>query len=125
MSTQTEPVKRLSLSVQDQEGIARTVHLAVMERDATGTLRILTPEGAVARELALTGLTKDKGGGKLTCDISGATATLALERDDRGPTLHVTASYFVTIVDATYHLSEAEHQRLLQWVDALAIGETA
>jgi hypothetical protein len=117
--------KRISLQGRDQEGTPYSVQLAVAEQHETGTLSILTPTGDVAQQFELTHLKKSKDGTRLTCYVSGATATLSLGRDKDPPELHVTASLFVPIFDAVYPLDRAEHQRLIEWITGLSLGELA
>jgi hypothetical protein len=117
--------KHISLQVRDQEGIAYTVQLTIGEQSETGTLSILTPAGEVAQQFELTHLKKGQDGARLTCYVSGATATLSLERNTEPPELHVSASLFVTIFDAVYRLERAERQRVIEWIHALSIGGLA
>jgi hypothetical protein len=121
----TGSTKHISLQVRDEEGRAHTVQLAVAEQHETGTLSILTPAGEVAQRFELTHLNKGKDGTRLTCQVSGATATLSLERDKNPPELHVAASWFVPIFDAVYRLEHADHLRFSEWINGLSIGEMA
>jgi hypothetical protein len=114
--------RQVSLQVRDQEGTASVVRLTVDESDASGTLSILTPAGGVSRQLALTHLKKARDGTLLTCYVSGATATLALQRDKNLPELHVSASLVLPIFEAVYHIDPAEQRRLMAWINALGIG---
>jgi hypothetical protein len=41
------------------------------------------------------------------------------------PEIRIVATWFVTIFDATYHLSPTEHQRLVQWINTLTIDALA
>jgi hypothetical protein len=111
----------ISLQVRDQEGTASVVRLTVDESDASGTLSILTPAGGVSRQLALTHLKKAQDGTQLTCDVSGATATLSLERDKSPPELHVLASIFLPVFEAVYQIDPADQERLIAWINALRI----
>lgn len=113
---------QVSLQVRDQEGTASVVRLTVDESDASGTLSILTPAGGVYRQLALTHLKKARDGTRLTCYVSGATATLSLQRDKNLPELHVSASFVFPIFEAVYHIDPAEQERLMAWINALGIG---
>jgi hypothetical protein len=119
------PTKHISLQARDLEDAAYTVRLAVAEPHETGTLSILTPVGEVVRQFELTHLKKSQDGTRLTCHVSGATATLSLERDKDPPQLHVAASLFVPIFDAVYSLNSAEHQRVIEWIKGLCIGGLA
>jgi hypothetical protein len=121
----TQPLgssEHISLQVRDQEGTASVVRLTVDESDASGTLSILTPAGGVSRQLALTHLKKAQDGTQLTCDVSGATATLSLERDKSPPELHVLASMFLPVFEAVYQIDPADQERLMAWINALRIG---
>jgi hypothetical protein len=111
----------ISLQVRDQEGTASVVRLTVDESDASGTLSILTPAGGVSRQLPLTHLKKVQDGTQLTCDVSGATATLSLERDKSPPELHVLASIFLPVFEAVYQIDPADQERLIAWINALRI----
>jgi hypothetical protein len=117
--------KHISLQVRDQEGTPYTVQLAVAEQHETGALSISTPAGEGAQQFELTHLKKSEDGTRLTCHISGATATLSLEGDKNPPELHVAASLFVSIFDAVYSLEHAEHQRVIEWIKGLSIGGLA
>jgi hypothetical protein len=119
------PTKHISLQVQDQEGTAYTVRLAVVEPHETGTLSILTPAGELAQQFELTHLQKGKDGTQLTCHVSGATVTLSLRHDNNSPQLHVAASWFFSIFDAVYRLDRAEHRRFSEWIKGLSIGGLA
>jgi hypothetical protein len=124
----THPVgstKHISFRVRDQEGTASTVRLAVDESDASGTLSILGPAGEVCRQLALTHLQKARDAMQLACDVSGATATLSLERDKSSLELHVLASFFWPVFEAVYHIDPAEQERLMAWINTLKIGTLA
>jgi hypothetical protein len=114
--------KHISLQGRDQAGAPYTVQLAVAEQNETGTLRLLTPGGEVVQQFELTHLKKGKEGTRLTCHVSGATATLSLEHDKDPPALHVTASLIVPILDAVYPLDRAEHRRMIEWIKGLSIG---
>jgi hypothetical protein len=121
----TQPLgstEHVSLQVRDQEGTASTVRLTVDESEASGTLSILTPAGEVSRQLALTHLKKAPDGTQLTCDVSGATATLSLKRDKSPPELHVLASLFLPVFEAVYQIDPADQERLMAWINALRIG---
>jgi hypothetical protein len=121
----TQPLgstEHISLQVRDQEGTASVVRLTVDESDASGTLSILTPAGGVSQQLALTHLKKAQDGTQLTCDVSGATATLSLERDKSPPELHVLASLFLPVFEAVYQIDPADQERLMAWINALRIG---
>jgi hypothetical protein len=121
----TQPLgssEHISLQVRDQEGTASVVRLTVDESDASGTLSILTPAGGVSRQLALTHLKKAQDGTQLTCDVSGATATLSLERDKSPPELHVLASMFLPVFEAVYQIDPADQERLMAWINVLRIG---
>jgi hypothetical protein len=117
--------KRISLQVRNQEGTAYAVHLAVAEQQETGTLSILTPAGEVAQQFELTHLKKGEDGTRLTCHVSGAAATVSLERAKDLPELHVSASLFFPIFDAVYRLDGAEYQRFIEWISGLSISGLA
>jgi hypothetical protein len=117
--------EHISFQVRDQEGTASMVRLTVDASDASGTLSILTPAGGVSRQLALTHLQKASDGTQLACDVSGATATLSLERDKSSPELHVLASFFWPVFEAVYHIDPAEQERLMAWINTLKIGTLA
>src|SRR5262245_5641413 len=102
--------EHVSFQVRDQEGTASTVQLEVDESDASGTLSILTPAGGVSRQLALTHLKKAPDSTQLTCDVSGATATLSLQRHKSPPELHVLASVFLPIFEAVYQIDPADQE---------------
>jgi hypothetical protein len=114
--------QQISLQVRDQEGTASMVRLTVDESDASGTLSILTPAGVVSQQLALTHLRKARDGTQLTCDVSGATATLSLAREKSPPELHVLASLFLPVFEAVYQIDPADQERLMAWITALRIG---
>ncbi len=101
------------------------MRLAVDEQHEAGTLSILTPAGEVAQQFELTHLKKGEGGTRLTCHVSGATATVSLEHDRDTPALHVAASLFVPIFDAVYRLDPEAHRRAIEWIDGLSIGKLA
>jgi hypothetical protein len=121
----SDSTKHISLQVRDQAGTPYTVQLTVAEQHETGTLSILTPAGEVAQQFELTHLKKSEDGTQLTCHVSGATATLSLERDKNPPELHVAASWFVPIFNAVYSLDRAEHLRFIKWINGLSIGGLA
>jgi hypothetical protein len=118
-------IEHVSLQVRDREGAASTVRLTVDESDASGTLSILTPAGGVSQQLALTRLRKAPDGMQLTCDVSGATATLSLARDKSPPELHVLASLVLPVFEAVYQIDPADQERLMAWINALRIGTLA
>jgi hypothetical protein len=125
MTNHTGSTKHFALQVRDAEGTAYTVQLAVAEANATGTLSILTSAGEVSQQFELSHLKKRRDGTQLTCYVSGATATLSLERDKEPPELHVSASLFFPIFAAVYQLDPAEQDRLKAWIGALRIGLVA
>jgi hypothetical protein len=114
--------EHISFPVRDQEGTASMVRLTVDASDASGTLSILTAAGGVSRQLALTHLQKARDATRLTCDVSGATVTLSLERDKSPPELHVLASLFWPVFEAVYQIDPADQERLMAWINALKIG---
>jgi hypothetical protein len=114
--------EHVSLQVRDQEGTASTVQLTVDESDASGTLFILTPAGGVSRQLALSHIKKTRDGTQLTCDVSGTTATLSLERHKSPPELHVAASLYWPVFEAVYQIDPVDQERLMAWINALKIG---
>lgn len=121
----TPPVgstKHISLQVRGQEGTASTVRLAVDESAASGNLSILGPAGEVSQQFGLSHLKKDRDGTQLSCYVSGATATLALERSKNPPELHVLASIIFPIFEAVYQIDPAEQKRLMGWINDLRIG---
>ena len=124
MTSHVGSTKHISLQVRDQQGTAYTVRLAVAEQQETGTLAILTPTGAVAQQFELSHLKKGRDSTQLTCRVSGATVLLSLEHDKNPPELRVAASFFFPIFDASYRLSQAEQQRLTEWINNLAINVT-
>jgi hypothetical protein len=117
--------KDISLHVRDQKGTAYTVRLAVAEQSETGTLSILTPAGEVAQRFELTHLKKGEDGTRLTCHVTGTTATMSLEHDGNSPELHVAASLFVSIFDAIYRLDHEGYQCAIEWINGLSIGKLA
>jgi hypothetical protein len=117
-----DSTKHISLQVRDQGGIVYTVRLAVAEQNEAGTLSISTASGELAQQLELTQLKKDKDGTRLTCNVSGTTATLALEGDKNQSQLHVSASLFFPIFDAVYQIDAAEQERFVAWINDLRIG---
>jgi hypothetical protein len=118
----SDSTKHISLQVRDQGGIVYTVRLAVAEQNEAGTLSISTASGELAQQLELTQLKKDKDGTRLTCNVSGTTATLALEGDKNQSQLHVSASLFFPIFDAVYQIDAAEQERFVAWINDLRIG---
>ena len=126
MKTPTDALKQITLHVQDQTSSQHQVRLTVDEQLAKGTLAIsTTPEGEASRHFEMTQVKKGKNGMQLACIIRGASTTLTLEDDKNPPELRVVATLFVPIFNATYHLSHAESQRLIQWVNTLAIAASA
>jgi hypothetical protein len=125
MTTPLDSTKHISLQVQDQEGTAYTVRLVVAEQQEIGTLSILTSAGEVAQQLELSHLKKSPDGTRLTCHVSGATATLMLKRDKNLPELHVSASVFWPIFEAVYPLTPTEQERFMEWIHTLSIGSLA
>jgi hypothetical protein len=125
MRTPTDALKQITLHVQDQTSAQSQVCLTIDEPLAKGTLAVLTPEGEVSQHFEMTQVKKGKNGMQLVCIIRGATTTLTLEGDKNPPELRVVVTLFVPIFNATYYLSQAEHQRLIQWVNTLAIGALA
>jgi hypothetical protein len=125
MSTPTDALKQITLHVQEQTSTHYQVRLTIDEQLAKGTLAVLTPVGEVSQHFEMTQVKKGKNGTQLTCIIRGATTTLTLEGDKNPPKLRVVATLLLPIFNATYHLSQAEHQRLVQWVNTLAIGALA
>jgi hypothetical protein len=125
MTNHAGSTKQIFRQVQGQEGTAYTVRLVVAEQSETGVLSILTSAGKVARPFALSHLKKSLDGKRLTCHVSGATATLMLKSDKHPPELHVTASVFFPLFHATYRLDHTEHQRFSAWINGLAIGGLA
>jgi hypothetical protein len=117
-----DPAKHISLQVRDQQGIVYTVRLTVAEQNEAGSLSILTASGVLAQQFELTHLKKDKDGTRLTCNVSGATASLSLERNRNRPQLHVSASLFFPIFDAVYQIDAAEQERFVAWINDLRIG---
>lgn len=122
MTHPLDSTEHISLQVRDQEGTASTVRLTVDERDASGTLSILTPAGGGSRQFVLTHLKKARDGAQLTCSVSGATATVSLEHDKNPPELHVVASLFFPIFEVAYQMDAAEQERLMGWIRNLRIG---
>jgi hypothetical protein len=122
MTNHADSTKHICLQVHDREGTAYIVRLVVAERHETGTLSILTPAGGVAQQFELSHLKKGRDGTQLTCYVSGAAVTLALERDKTLPELHVTASIFFPIFEAVYPLDPREQARFIEWINALSIG---
>ena len=118
----SDSTKHISLQVRDQGGIVYTVRLRVAEQNEAGTLSILTASGELAEQFELTRLKKDKDGTRLTCNVSGTTATLSLERDKNQPQLRVSASLFVPIFDAVYQIDAAEQERFVAWINDLRVG---
>jgi hypothetical protein len=125
MSTPPDTPKQITLHMEDHTSTQYQVRLSIDEALARGTLAILTPEGEVSQHFEMTQVQKGKNGPQLRCLIRGASTTLTLEGDKNPPALRVVATLFVPIFNATYYLSQAEHQRLLQWVNMLAIGAVA
>jgi hypothetical protein len=125
MRTPNDVLKQITLHVQDQTSTRYQVRLTIDEPLATGTLAVLTPEGEVSEHFEMTQIKQDKNGSQLVCIIRGASTTLTLEGDKDPPELRVVATLFVPIFNATYYLSQAEHQRLVQWMHTLAIGALA
>ena len=117
-----DPAKHISLRVRDREGIVYTVRLRIAEQNGAGTLSILTASGALAQQFELTQLKKDKDGTRLTCNVSGATASLSLEPDKNQPQLHVSASLFFPIFDAVYQIDAVEQERFVAWINDLRVG---
>jgi hypothetical protein len=121
----SEFATHISLQVRDQEGTAYTVWLAVAEPNETGTLSILTPAGKVTQQFELSHIKKGRDGMQLSCYVSGATATLSLERAKNPPELHVSASLFFPIFEAVYQIDPTEQGRFIEWIVALRIGVLA
>jgi hypothetical protein len=94
MTNSIGSAKHISRPVQDQQGTAYTVQLMVTEQNETNTLSILTCAGEVAQQFELSHLKKSRDGTRLSCHISGATATLMLKRDKNPPELHVQPASF-------------------------------
>jgi hypothetical protein len=118
----SDSTKHISLQVRDQGGTVYTVRLRVAEQNEAGTLSILTASGELAQQFELTRLKKDKDGTRLTCNVSGTTATLSLERDKNQPQLRVSASLFFPIFDAVYQIDAAEQERFVAWINDLRVG---
>ena len=122
MRTPPGALKQITLHVEDYTRTQYQVHLTIDEQLAKGTLTVLTPEGEVAQHFEMTQVKKGKNGTQLACIIRRASTTLTLEGDKNPPELRVVATLFVPIFNATYHLSQAERQRLVQWVNTLALS---
>jgi hypothetical protein len=99
--------------------------LTIDEQLAKGTLAVLAPTGEAVQSFRMRRVKKGKNGTQLTCIIRGATTTLTLEEDTQPPQLRVAATLVFPVFNATYRLSQAEHRRLVQWVNTLAIGTLA
>jgi hypothetical protein len=111
--------------VQDQTNTNYQVRLSIDELPANGTLAVLTPEGETAQHFALTQVKKGNNGTQLTCTVRGTTTTLTVDGDKNPPELQVVATLFWPIFSTTYRLHQAEHERLVQWINALAIAVLA
>jgi hypothetical protein len=125
MTTPLDSTKSISMQAQDQDGTAYTVQLAVTEQNETGTLTILTSAGEVVGQFELSHLKKSPDGTRVTCHVSGASATLTLKGDKNQPELHVSASIFVPIFEAVYPLTPTEQERFIEWIKTLSIGVLA
>jgi hypothetical protein len=125
MRTPPGTLKQITLHVQDHTSTPYQVRLTIDDQLAKGTLAVLTSAGEVSQRFEMTQVKKGKNGTQLACIVRGATTTLTLEGDKNPPELQVVATLFVPIFNATYHLSQAEHQRLIQWVNTLAISALA
>jgi len=110
---------------EDHDGTPYTVQLAVTEQHETGTLTILTSAGEVFRRFELSHLKKSQDGTRVTCHVSGASATLTLKRDTNQPELHVSASIFLPIFEAVYPLTPPEQERFMEWIKTLNVGVLA
>jgi hypothetical protein len=121
MNTDNRTMKHITLQVQDPQCTVYQIRLTVDEAAASGTLAILTPEGTVAQQSDLLRLKKDINGTQLACTVRGATTTLVLHGDKTPPEMQVVASLFWPIFDATYRLSQEEHQRFMQWIQTLTL----
>jgi hypothetical protein len=125
MNTPNEALKQITLQVQDRDGTTYQVRLTVDEPPAKGALAILTSTGDTAQRFDLTQVKKGRNGTQLTCTVQGATTTLTLDDGKNPPELRVVATLFLPIFSATYRLNQGEHQLLVQWINALAIGTLA
>src|SRR5262245_11851379 len=121
MNTHHNTMKHITLQVQDQHHTVYQVDLTVNEQAAIGILVILAAGGAVPQRFDLSQIKKGLNGTQLTCTVRGAATTLALHGDTTPPEMRVVATLFVPIFTATYFLSQEEHQRFVQWINALAI----
>jgi hypothetical protein len=122
MTKPLDLTKHISMQAQDHDGTPYTVQLAVTEQHETGTLSILTSAGEVFRQFELSHLKKSQDGTRVTCHVSGASATLTLKRDTNQPELHVSASIVLPIFEGVYPLSPPEQERFIEWIKAFSIG---
>jgi hypothetical protein len=115
----------IALRVHDQDGAAYDIDLTVAAPAGTGTLTILNPNGNVTQQFEFARLQKSRHGKTLTCRIGFTTATLTLDDQATPPQLHIVARAFLPLFKATYTLSQEEQQRLIAWIDRLAISAMA
>jgi hypothetical protein len=125
MTTHNSTHKHIVLQAQDQQRRTSQVRLTVNEHTASGTLAILTPTGTVTQQFDLTQIKKGRQGTQLTCTVQGAPTTLTLNGVKDPPEIRVVTTWLVPIFAATYRLSRTEHQRLVQWINALTIDALA
>ena len=121
MNTHNRAMKQITLQVQDQHCTAYHVDLSVDEPAAVGTLDIVAACGAAPQRFDLSQIKKGLNGTQLTCSVRGAATSLTLYGDKTPPEMRVVATIFVPIFSATYLLSQEEHRRFVQWINALAI----
>jgi hypothetical protein len=121
MSLANDVHKQLILHVQDQHGSNYQVRLTIDEQAANGTLAVCSPTGEVSQQFAFTQIKKNLHNTQLTCVVRGATTRLTLDDRKNPPELQVVATLFWPIFSAAYRLTQAEYQRLAQWIHTLAI----
>ena len=117
-----DSTKHIAVRVHASDGTTQTIRLTVAEPHEAGTLVVLTPAGELDQQFELSHLRKDRDGTRLTCYVSGATATLSLQGDRNPPELHVSASLFFPVFKAMYQIDAAEQERFMAWINDLRIG---
>jgi hypothetical protein len=121
----TASTRQMTLQVQDTEGHTYSVFMRVDEKAAQGTLMITGSAAGERRQYELTQLQKSRNGKTLGFKSSGATVTLTIEDTHTPPRLHLIARVFVSVMDTTYTLSQAEQKRLMTWINTLSLGVLA
>lgn len=116
---------QITVHMRNTAGETQEVQLSIDTGTAQGTLLITALPAGATQQRALTEVRKRTDGKGLTCKVSIATVTITLDDTPTPPTLHLEARAFFPILEATYTLSPSEYQRLVAWLQALPVADSA